>query len=212
MGISRYARGFELAFHEDALDLPLKWKKPRMIFVDSMSDLFHENVPVEFVDRVFEVIRRAPQHVYQVLTKRSYLMLQYSEKAGGFPDQVWAGVSLEDARYKFRIDHLRKVRSRVRFLSIEPLLGPVGELDLTGIHWVIVGGESGPDFRPVSPDWVREVRDQCVGNGVPLFFKQWGGKTPKSGGRTLDGKIWNQFPGARKRLSDVRTAECLTME
>jgi len=194
MGVSRYAGGFELALHEDALGLPLKWKKPRMIFVDSMSDLFHERIPFEFVDRVFDVIRRAPQHIYQVLTKRSHLMMRYSERIGGFPDQVWAGVSVENAQYAFRIDHLRKVRAHVRFLSIEPLLGPVGEIDLSGVHWVIVGGESGANFRPPDPDWVREVRNQCLERGVPLFFKQWGGRTSKSGGRTLDGKIWNEFP------------------
>jgi protein gp37 len=194
MGVSRYAAGFELALHEDALDLPLRWKKPRMIFVDSMSDLFHERIPFEFVDKVFDVTRRAPQHIYQVLTKRSHTMKKYSERVGGFPDQVWAGVSVENARYRFRIDHLRSLGAHVQFLSIEPLLGPVGNLDLSGIHWVIVGGESGPNFRPVNPDWVREIRDQCVRESVPLFFKQWGGRTPKSGGRVLDGKVWNQFP------------------
>jgi protein gp37 len=194
MGVSRYAGGFELALHEDALGLPLKWKKPRMIFVDSMSDLFHDRIPFEFVDKVFDVIRRAPQHIYQILTKRSYLMKKYSESVGVFPDQVWAGVSIENAGYTFRIDHLRSVRTSVRFLSIEPLLGPVGKIDLSGIHWVIVGGESGPKFRSVNPDWVREIRDQCVREGVPLFFKQWGGRTAKSGGQLLDGRVWNQFP------------------
>lgn len=194
MGVSRYAGGFELALHEDVLGLPLKWKKPRMIFVDSMSDLFHESIPLEFVDRVFGTIERAPQHIYQVLTKRSRLMLDYSERVGGFPDCVWAGVSVEDARYKFRIDHLRNVGARIRFLSIEPLLGPVDELDLSGIHWVIAGGESGTNSRPVDPDWLREVRDQCIARDIPFFFKQWGGRTPKSGGRTLDGRIWNEFP------------------
>lgn len=194
MGSPRYVNGFEFAFHDDALALPLTWKKSRMIFVDSMSDLFHERNPVQFIDKVFEVIRAAPRHTYQILTKRSYLMMKYSERIGGFPNQVWAGVSLENAQYQFRIDHLRGVRASVRFLSIEPLLGPVGRLDLSDIHWVIAGGESGPNFRTLNPDWVREIRDQCIDEGVPFFFKQWGGKTPKSGGRILDGKIWHQFP------------------
>ena len=194
MGVPRYARGFEFTVHEDALGLPLMWKRARMIFVDSMSDLFHEKISIQFIDKVFEVIRAAPQHVYQILTKRSYSMMKYSERLGGFPNQVWAGVSFENAQYKFRIDHLRRVRAWVRFLSIEPLLGPVGHIDLSGIDWVIVGGESGPNFRPLNPDWVREVRDQCTDKDVPFFFKQWGGRTSKSGGRMLDGKMWHQFP------------------
>jgi len=194
MGVARYSRAFELALHDDILSLPLSWKRPRRIFVNSMSDLFYEKIPVEFVDKVFDTIRAAPQHTYQILTKRSYLMKEYSKRVGGFPEQVWAGVSVENSDYKFRIDHLRHVGASVRFVSIEPLLGRIGELDLQAIQWVIVGGESGRGFRPLDPDWVREVRDQCLAKGVPFFFKQWGGKTSKSGGRKLDGKVWNQFP------------------
>jgi len=197
MGSPRYAKGFEFTVHDDALCLPLTWKKPRMIFVDSMSDLFHERNPIQFIDRVFDVIRAAPQHIYQILTKRSHRMMKYSQRVRGFPDRVWAGVSIENAQYKFRIDHLRQVGALIRFLSIEPLLGRVGQIDLKGIHWVIVGGESGPSFRPINPDWVREIRDQCIDRGIPFFFKQWGGRTPKSGGRMLDGKIWHEFPTAK---------------
>jgi len=197
MGSPRYAKGFEFTVHDDALCLPLTWKKPRMIFVDSMSDLFHERNPIQFIDRVFDVIRAAPQHIYQILTKRSHRMMKYSQRVRGFPDRVWAGVSIENAQYKFRIDHLRQVGALIRFVSIEPLLGRVGQIDLKGIHWVIVGGESGPSFRPINPDWVREIRDQCIERGIPFFFKQWGGRTPKSGGRMLDGKIWHEFPTAK---------------
>lgn len=212
MGVPRYSNGFEPTLHDDALSLPLKWKKPRKIFVNSMSDLFHERIPSDFIDRVFDTIRAAPQHIYQILTKRPYLMKRYSERVGGFPEQVWAGVSIENSHYKFRIDHLRGVGAFVKFVSIEPLLGPIGELDLDDIDWVIVGGESGTNFRPVDPNWIREVRDQCVMKRIPFFFKQWGGITSKAGGRTLDGKQWSQLPRARNRFNGMRTVECSVIE
>jgi protein gp37 len=161
-----------------------------------MSDFFHERIPDEIRDRAVETIRKTPQHTYQILTKRSWIMKGYSERIGGFPGNVWLGVSVEDSRFKFRIDHLRQTDARVRFLSIEPLVGPVGNLNLHGIHWVIVGGESGPSHRPLNIQWAREVRDQCLRAGVCFFFKQVGGLTPKSGGRMLDGREWNQYPRA----------------
>jgi protein gp37 len=180
--------------HEDLLNLPLRWLKPRMIFTCSMSDFFHEKIPDQIRNRAVETIRKTRQHTYQILTKRSWVMKRYSDRIGGFPDNVWLGVSVEDSRFKFRIDHLRKSAASVRFLSVEPLIGPVGRLDLQGIQWVIVGGESGPNHRPLNVEWAREVRDQCLAAGVSFFFKQWGGTKPTSGGRCLDGEEWTQFP------------------
>jgi protein gp37 len=163
-----------------------------------MSDFFHEKIPFEHMDRVLDVIKATPQHTYQILTKRSWRMMKYAERIGNFPDNVWLGVSVESALYKFRMEHLSKTSAKIRFLSIEPLVAPIGELDLRGIDWAIVGGESGPNNRPCKLEWVREVRDQCQSAGVAFFFKQWGGIKPKSGGRLLDGREWNQFPRAAK--------------
>ncbi len=168
-----------------------------MIFVNSMSDLFHKGVPRAFVDQVFDTMERADWHVFQVLTKRSslmrdYLMTRYEGRVA--PSHIWLGVSVEEAQAKSRVDHLRAAPAGVRFLSVEPLIGAVGEVDLTGIHWVIVGGESGPRARPMEADWVRDIRRQCQEQGVAFFFKQWGGVRPKSGGRSLDGREWNQMP------------------
>lgn len=179
--------------------------EPRMIFTNSMSDFFHEKIPFEFLDRVLDIIKRTSQHTYQILTKRSWRMMQYSERINGFPSNVWCGVSVESFPYKFRIEHLRKVQAGIRFLSIEPLIGPIGQLDLSNIQWVIVGGESGPDYRPCKPEWVREVRNQCLATGVAFFFKQWGGKRPTSGGRLLDGREWNHFPQLEAPLLAVTT-------
>jgi len=162
----------ELHIHESVLRKPLEWKSPRMIFTNSMSDFFHEHIPFEFLDRVLEVIKATPQHTYQVLTKRSWRMMNYGERIGSFPDNVWLGVTVEASPYKFRIDHLSRTAARVRFLSVEPLIGPVGNLNLTGIQWVIVGGESGPKYRPCKIEWVRDVRDQCQRENVAFFFKQ----------------------------------------
>jgi protein gp37 len=172
-----------------------------MIFVNSMSDLFHKDVPWSFVDRVFDTMEAADWHVFQILTKRSSLLRDYVKNRYGrqAPDHIWLGVSVEDSRAKGRIEHLRQAPVGVRFLSIEPLLGPVGSMDLSGIHWVIAGGESGPKARPMLIEWAREVRDQCVAQDVPFFFKQWGGLRPKTGGRELDGQEWSEWPS---RLRD----------
>jgi len=185
--------GFGVTLHEESLDLPRRWATPRLIFVDSMSDLFHPNVSAAFIARVFAVMAETPRHTYQLLTKRSKRLAEISSDLP-WPRNVWIGVSVETATYKFRIDHLRRVPASTRFLSIEPLIGPVGELDLEGIHWVIVGGESGPGARPVACESITEIRDQCVAADVPFFFKQWGGRTPKAGGRVLDGEMWDEMP------------------
>jgi protein gp37 len=184
----------DLHIHEELLKKPLEWKTSRMIFTNSMSDFFHERIPFEFLDRVIEVIRATQQHTYQVLTKRSWRMMRYSDRIGGFPENVWLGVTVESSPYKFRIEHLRRSEARIRFLSIEPLIAPVGKLNLQEIDWVIVGGESGPNHRPCQLEWVRDIRDQCLSANVAFFFKQWGGARPKSGGRNLDGREWNEFP------------------
>jgi len=193
MGVEKYSNGFELTIHEDALDAPLTWKKPQMIFVNSMSDLFHVKVPLAYIQRVFDVMRRAHWHQFQVLTKRSERLLELSPEID-WPSNVWLGVSVESDEYTFRIDHLRKTRAKGRFLSLEPLLGPLPSLDLSGIHWAIVGGESGPGARPISPKWVEEIRDRCVKAGVPFFFKQWGGVNKKRTGRVLEGRTWDEMP------------------
>jgi protein gp37 len=195
LGLNQYQwRPDQIRIHEEMLAKPLTWKTPRMIFTNSMSDFFHEKIPLDFLDRVLGVIRATPQHTYQVLTKRSWRMMKYAERVKVFPDNMWLGVSVESAPYKFRIDHLRKVQAEVRFLSVKPLIGPVGDLDLRRIHWVIIGGESGPNFRPVNVDWIREIRDDCLRQGVAFFFKQFGGVRPKSGGRVLDGRTWDEYP------------------
>ncbi len=192
-----YEQGFDLALRPARLHQPLAWREPRMIFVNSMSDLFHKAVPRAFVDEVFDTMEAAERHVFQVLTKRSSRMRDFvNERYGrrGAPPHIWLGVSVEDGARLSRVRHLRDTAATVRFLSVEPLIGPIGRLDLTGMKWVIVGGESGPHARPMHPDWAREVRDQCVRAGVSFFFKQWGGFRPKSGGRLLDDQEWNEFP------------------
>ena len=188
-----YEQGFDLRLVPDKLEEPLRWKSPRRIFVNSMSDLFHDEVPFAYIRRVFAVMRKTPWHTFQVLTKRAERLAELAPRLPWLPN-VWQGVSIENARYLHRIASLRRVPATVRFLSLEPLLGPLPSIPLTGISWVIVGGESGRRHRPVDVDWVREIRDQCVAAGVPFFFKQWGGKTPKAGGRLLDGREWNQMP------------------
>lgn len=192
-----FAQGFDLTLRPDRLEQPLRWRQPRMIFVNSMSDLFHKNVPIEFTARVFDAMEAAHWHTFQVLTKRSSLMrdflkARYSAAPG--PLHIWCGVSVEDGSKLSRVRHLQQSPAGTRFLSIEPLLGPVGVVSLEGIDWVIVGGESGPKARPMEADWVRTIRDQCRQSGVAFFFKQWGGLRPKDGGRKLDGREWNQFP------------------
>ena len=192
-----FETGFDLTLRPERLAQPLSWRRPRMVFVNSMSDLFHKQVPTAFIDKVFDTMEAADWHTFQVLTKRSSLMSRYLQKRYADrppPSNVWLGVSVEDGARKSRVEHLRSAPAAVRFLSVEPLLGPVGELKLKDIHWVIVGGESGPRARPVALEWVREVRDQCVEQQVPFFFKQWGGLRPKTGGRTIEGREWNEFP------------------
>lgn len=178
MGQPNYANGFCLTMHEHVLSAPLSWRRPQMVFVNSMSDLFHEDVPFEFIEKVFKVMRLASQHRFQVLTKRAERLGELSDRLN-WPENVWMGVTVERADYAFRIDHLRRVPAKVRFLSVEPLLGPLPGLNLEGIDWVIVGGESGPKARLMSPDWVKDIRDQCLAAGVAFFFKQWGARTRK---------------------------------
>lgn len=185
--------GFGVSVHPDALQQPLRWRNPRTVFVNSMSDLFHAKVPLGFIRDVFDVIEATPHHTYQVLTKRSARLVKLADKLP-WPENLWMGVSVENAKVLSRVDHLRDVPAQVRFLSCEPLLGPLTGINLDGIHWVIAGGESGPRYRPVDVNWVRELRDACVDADVSFFFKQWGGRTAKSMGRLLDGEIWDQYP------------------
>ncbi len=193
MGQPNYANGFALTLHESALALPLKWKKPQTIFVNSMSDLFHKAVPLEFILKTFEVMCEANWHRYQVLTKRSDRLLQLSAILPWKP-HIWMGVSVESLDYAYRIEHLRETGAAVKFLSLEPLLGPLPSLNLEGIDWVIVGGESGPGARSMDAAWVVDIRDQCQRAGVPFFFKQWGGTRKKKSGRELDGRTWDEMP------------------
>ena len=188
--------GFGVAVHEDALSTPLRWRAPRTVFVNSMSDLFHARVPATFVRRVFDVMAATPRHTYQILTKRALRLARLAPTLP-WPGNVWIGVSVEDTSQHARVDHLRAVPAVVRFISAEPLLGPLHRLDLTGIDWLIAGGESGRDARPVDPAWVRDLRGRCQDAGVAFFFKQWGGRTPKAGGRLLDGRTWDQMPNPR---------------
>jgi protein gp37 len=193
MGQVRYANGFEVTLHADALSDPEKWKKPRVVFVNSMSDLFHEKVPLEFITKVFETMRKCPQHTFQVLTKRSE-RLRGVASALQWPRNVWMGVSVEDKRVLHRILDLQSVSAAVRFLSLEPLLGPLDDLPLEGIHWVIVGGESGPHARPMESDWVEGILKQCQEKSVPFFFKQWGGVRKDLTGRLLRGRTYDEMP------------------
>jgi protein gp37 len=193
MGQPNYRNGFELTLHERMLELPLRWKQPQRVFVNSMSDLFHKDVPEEYVQRVFAVMRQASWHRFQVLTKRSDRLRELSDKID-WPANVWMGVSVESSEYRSRVDDLRRTAARTRFLSIEPLLSPMPDLDLTDIHWAIVGGESGPGARPMQEAWVIDLRDQCLRAGVPFFFKQWGGVNKKRSGRLLAGRTWDEMP------------------
>jgi protein gp37 len=193
MGQPNYRNGFALTVHPHALEIPLKWKKPQRIFVNSMSDLYHKDVPTEFIQQVFATMRQASWHRFQILTKRSDRLAALSPSID-WPANVWQGVSVESAEYTFRIDHLRDTGARVRFLSIEPLLGPIPNLDLRRIHWAIVGGESGPGARPMKEEWVLSIRDQCTAAGLPFFFKQWGGVNKKKTGRELRGRTYDEMP------------------
>ncbi|MBI5190098.1 MAG: phage Gp37/Gp68 family protein [Nitrospirae bacterium] len=200
MGQANYVNGFKLTLQPHMLDYPLFWHKPMMIFVNSMSDLFHKEVPREYIDKVFSVMRRTPHHTYQVLTKRSERIVKL-DKHMLWPENVWMGVTLENADYAHRIDDLRHCGAHTKFLSIEPLLGPMPALDLSGIDWVIVGGESGPGARPMKEEWVADIRNQCINSGVPFFFKQWGGFFKKKAGRMLDGRTWDEMPAAQNKDS-----------
>lgn len=195
-----YANGFKLTMHPQALEKPLEWKTPQVIFVNSMSDLFHKDVPLEFIQSVFDVMKRAHWHQFQVLTKRSERLMELSPQLE-WMDNIWMGVSVENADYTFRIDHLRKTSAKIKFLSVEPLLGPIPKMNLKGINWVIVGGESGPGARPLEREWVVDIKNQCVKAKVPFFFKQWGGVQKKKTGRLLDGRTWDQMP---KKMSLAR--------
>lgn len=189
-----YEQGFDLRLWPGRLAQPLRWRKPRTIFVNSMSDLFHEEIPDHFVQEVFAVMEQANWHTFQVLTKRPERAVELSTRLP-WPDNVWLGVSIENRRFVSRADLLREVPAAVRFISAEPLLGPLEGLSLKEIDWLIAGGESGARHRPVRVEWLRDLRDRCVGEGVAFFFKQWGGARPKSGGRSLDGKTWDEMPG-----------------
>ena len=193
MGSPNYQNGFQLTLHEHVLSLPLRWSKPQTIFVNSMSDLFHKDVPLEFIQKVFTTMREASWHTFQVLTKRADRLAELDSEID-WPHNVWMGVSVETAAYTFRIDHLRKTGAHIKFLSLEPLLGPLEDLNLQGINWVIVGGESGPGARPMKGEWVLSLRDQCDRAGVPFFFKQWGGVQKHRFGRLLDGQTYDQLP------------------
>ena len=196
MGSPNYENGFKLTLQPQALEVPLRWKKPQMIFVNSMSDLFHRDVPADFIQQVFRVMTKAHWHTYQILTKRSDRLLELDDVIEWQP-QIWMGVSVESNDYTFRIDHLRRTSAMTKFLSLEPLLGPLPNLNLNGIDWAIVGGESGPGARPMNGEWVVDIRNQCQRARVPFFFKQWGGFNKKRNGRDLDGRTWDDMP-ARK--------------
>ena len=192
-----FETGFDLTLRPERIDHPKRWRKPRLIFVDSMSDLFHKDVPEDFASRVFDTMETADHHVYQVLTKRSSLMRnfvnqRYSHQPA--PSHIWLGVSIEDTSVMSRLRHLKQTNALVRFVSFEPLLDPLGAVDLSDIHWVIAGGESGPGARPPDIGWLLEIRDCCRDQAVPFFFKQWGGRTPKHGGNMLDGRHWMEYP------------------
>ena len=193
MGQPNYTNGFELALHPHSLELPLSWKKSETIFVNSMSDLFLEGVPTAFIKQVFQVMKRAHWHTFQVLTKRSERLARLSHELV-WPSNVWMGVSVENGDYAYRIDHLRSTGAALKFLSMEPLLGPAPNLALQGIDWVIVGGESGPGARPIREEWVIDIKEQCLRGGIPFFFKQWGGVRKKKAGRELQGELWDQMP------------------
>lgn len=193
MGQKNYQNGFELTLHEDALNIPLGWKTPAMIFVNSMSDLFHNDVPLAFIRKVFFIMSQANWHTFQVLTKRSSRLAELSSELK-WPSNVWMGVSVENADFSYRVANLATTEAAVKFLSLEPLLGPIPKLPLTGIDWVIVGGESGPGARPMEERWATNLRDQCTAANVPFFFKQWGGTNKKRAGRLLEGRTWDEMP------------------
>ena len=201
MGQPNYSSGFQVAIHEHVLEYPLKWKKPKIIFVNSMSDLFHEQVPSSFIFKIFNIMRKAYWHQFQILTKRSSRLVELGTRFD-WPENVWMGVSVENEDAKFRIDELRMVPASIRFLSLEPLLGPIGTLNLSNIDWVIVGGESGPKARLMKEEWVMQIKKQSLEQKVPFFFKQWGGVNKKRTGRLLKGRTWDEIPIINKNEKD----------
>ncbi len=198
MGQANYKDGFKLTLHPHVLEYPLYNKKPMTIFVNSMSDLFHKDVPIAYIKDIFQIMKKTPLHRYQILTKRSERLAELADELI-WTDNIWMGVTVENKDYTSRIDDLRKTRATVKFLSLEPLLGPLSSLNLDGIDWVIVGGESGPGARPMKPEWAIEIKDQCIKAGVPFFFKQWGGVFKKRAGRLLEGRTWNEMPVLESR-------------
>lgn len=201
MGLEKYRNGFELTLHEDALKIPYTWKQPKIVFVNSMSDLFHKDIPLEFIQRVFKVMNDNPQHVFQVLTKRADVLLKYHKELE-WTHNIWMGVSVEDSKSLGRINFLRRTRAKVKFLSCEPLIGPLNNLNLKKIDWVIVGGESGRRPRPMKPEWVFEIHNRCIEAKVPFFFKQWGGTNKKKTGRVLKGKTYSEMPIVKHLLEE----------
>ena len=206
MKVDRYRNGFAVTLQEDLVDLPRTWAKPRLVFVNSMSDLFHKVVPSDFIRRVFDTMASCPRHTFQVLTRRSHRLLELSPRLP-WPENVWMGVSVEDRDAVHRVRHLRQVPARVRFLSCEPLIGPAGRIPLGGVHWVIVGGESGPGARPMKSEWALSILEQCRCRGIPFFFKQWGGVRKKRNGRQLNGRTYDELP--RRHLDFVPRCSCI---
>lgn len=209
MGIAKYSEGFTVAVHEDELKKPTHWRKPRLIFMTSMGDLFHPVVPDDFIQRVFDVMRRCDRHVFQILSKRPERMAELSERIP-WPVNVWAGTTVENRTLYHRMESLRRVGAVVRFVSFEPLLSDVSDVDLAGIQWAAAGGESGPDARPMKIEWVRALRDRCIAEGIAFYFKQWGGAHHSSGGRLLDGRIWDEMPEPSGQLSFFRNMSSLS--
>jgi protein gp37 len=193
MGQEKYKNGFDITIHEDTLSTPFSWKTPQVVFVNSMSDLFHKEVPLDFIVKVFEVMNQCPQHTFQILTKRADILATYSPLLN-WTENIWMGVSVEDGNVTARIDHLRNTGAHIKFLSLEPLIGPLPNLNLSKIDWVIVGGESGRKPRPMQPDWAIDIREQCKSASVPFFFKQWGGTNKKKNGRLLNGQTYDEMP------------------
>lgn len=195
MGVERYSEGFKLRMHEDVLSIPYRWKSPKLVFVNSMSDLFHKDVPLKFIQKVFDVMNDCPQHTFQVLTKRSERLLELS-KSLNWSENIWMGVSVESQDYTWRVRDLAKTDAKVKFLSVEPLIGPIHQIALRNINWVIVGGESGPGARPMEETWVLKIKEKCINADVPFFFKQWGGVNKKKTGRLLENREWNEMPAS----------------
>ncbi|NUU96718.1 DUF5131 family protein [Marinitoga sp. 1138] len=199
MGLKKYENGFKVTIHPKSLNEPLNWKKPQIIFVVSMGDLFHKDVPDDFIEKVFEVMNNAYWHTFQVLTKRSERLLEISKKVK-WTDNIWAGVTVEHEKYLYRLDHLKKIPAKIKFVSMEPLLSDMPYIDFDGIDWVVVGGESGPGARPIEPNWVRNIRNMCLEQDIHFFFKQWGGFNKKKNGRILDGRTWDDMPKINTKI------------